>query len=154
MLKPDNWNIRLVDLIKEVSNGSRKFDARELEWSREYEKDLLGPNCRYPKQGDLYACIEEHQISLMTSWEGPYTGGGEGTLKVGEQIWINGEVFDSESISVYALPVNYKELETRFVDIKDLSEPKYSGYYFSVKTANLNSKFELIQAGFEKEPYK
>ena len=71
MAKPDNWKIRLNELISQVSDGSRKFDAKELEWAREYDKELLGSDCIYPKQDNLYTCTEEHQINFMTSWETP-----------------------------------------------------------------------------------
>lgn len=149
MAKPESWNIRLNELIDQVSNGSRKFDADELEWAREYEKELLNSNnYTYPKQGNLYKCTEEHQITFITSWEAPYTGSGKGIIKISEQIWIHNNILDEEPISVYALPIKYKLMEKRFVNNADLINPKYSGFCFLVNTSDLNSKFELIAENF------
>ena len=56
---------------------------------------------------------------------------------------------EERPIGTYALPVNYAELEERMVPEGDRDEPKYSGFYLSFNTIDLNENFELVETGYD-----
>lgn len=151
---PADWNLTVLDLMKELENGKRKqLSDPELSWAREYERSLIPTNYRFPKKGDLYQSKFDQMIDYMTAWSAPFTGGGTTKIFKGEKIWIDSEPSDDKPIGTYALPVDYKDLEQRIVPYSDRTAFKYDGYYFHISTKTINENFDLIQTDFEKEKY-
>lgn len=152
---PKNWNKTISDLMQEMKEGKR-FEVGEPEtiWARDYERSLIPENYRFPKKGDLYESKIDQNIDFMTHWSAPFTGGGNGTLHKGEQIWVNGEPNGDKPIGTYVLPVKYIELEKRMVPEKDRNASDYGNFYFYFNTVSLNENFNLIQTGFKKKPWK
>lgn len=154
-LCPEGWNLTISDLMQEMNDGKRKQVGHpEIEWAREFERSLIPEDYRFPQKGDLYESKTDQTIEFLTSWAAPFTGGGESTILKGEKIWISSDPSDKKPISTYALPVNYKELEQRMVASSDRNAPKYGGFYFSIKTNDLNENYILIQTGFSKAEYE
>jgi hypothetical protein len=81
----------------------------------------------------------------MTSWAAPFTGGGDGSLVGGDRVVIDTEPHDPRAISIYAVAVDYDTVERRIVPESERSDPRYSGFYFSLKTVDLNRRFKLVQ---------
>jgi hypothetical protein len=151
---PADWKLTVSDLMSELKTGKRKQVADpELTWAREYERSLIPSNYRFPKKGDLYQAKFEQTIDFLTAWSAPYTGGGTANIYKGEQVWIDSDPSNEKPTGVYALPVNYKELEERIVSVSDKSAFNYDGYYFHITTKTINENFELIKTNFEKEKY-
>lgn len=147
--RPADWNLTLDDLFAEMKAGKRKsVGSPETDWAREYEISLLPEGTRFPKKGDLYEALEDQTISYLTAWAAPYTGSGEAVLFQGERIWINSESRDEKALGCYALPVDYDALEKRMLPEAERNDPKYGGFYFIFKTAELNEKFALVGTGF------
>ena len=135
--------------MEEMTSGKREHIGEpELTWSHEYERNLISDSYRFPKKGDLYESNQDQEINYLTSWSAPFTGGGKATLFKGEKIWIDSEPIEQEPIGVYALPVDYEELELRIVPSSDRNAGKYNGYYLSIDTKVLNEKFQLIEENF------
>jgi len=142
---PPGWNKTTSDLLEEMNAGVSKGFGPEWEWARDYERSLLPADIRYPRKGDVYEALRDIEVSYLTTWETPYTGGGKAVLSQGEKIKVDEEPID-RPISVSAVAVNYSELEQRIVPSSDRNSEKYSGFYISVKTIDLNKHFKLIDA--------
>lgn len=80
----------------------------------------------------------------MTHWAKPFTGGGKGTLKSGEQVRITQEMLDPRPIGFYAQAVNYADVERQLVPSDERAGPSYSGFSLSLKTSELDGNFKLI----------
>jgi hypothetical protein len=153
--RPENWNKTISDLMQEMKDGKRhEVGQPETDWAREYERSLIPENYRYPKEGDLYESKFDQEIEFLTSWSAPFTGGGNGTLYKGEQIWIYSGPLEEKPIGSYALPVKYTELEKRMVSESDRNTPNYGNFYLHFDTKTLNENFNLTKTEFKKEPWK
>lgn len=145
---PLGWNKTIADLFDEMKRGERtSVCSPEVDWARDYERSQLPADLRFPRKGDVYEALEDVAVSYLTSWAAPYTGGGEGTLNKGDQVTVDMDPSSDHAISTYAVAVDYAALEKRIVPASDRGQPKYSGFYFSLKTVDLNRKFKLIREG-------
>jgi hypothetical protein len=81
----------------------------------------------------------------LTAWAVPYTGGELSTLEAGDRVVIHQDPVCLEPISVYAQAVDYARLEQRIVPLNIRSDPKYAGFYFALKTVDLNRHFKLVR---------
>lgn len=145
---PAGWNKTLADLFDEMRRGERgSVGGPEVEWAREYERSLLPAGLRFPCKGDIYEAIDEVCVDYLTAWSAPYTGGGTGTLMKGDRVVIDVDPGTARPISAYAAAVDAAALEPRIVPMDDRTSPKYAGFYFSLKTVDLNRKFRLIEKG-------
>jgi hypothetical protein len=111
---------------------------------------LIPPDIRFPKQGDVYEALHDTPVRFMTAWNAPFTGGGESVLKAGDKVLIDQMPHDPKAISVYAAALDYSSVEARVVPESDRTNPKYAGFYFSLKTVDLNREFKLAQEGYDK----
>jgi hypothetical protein len=146
--------LTISDLFEELKAGKRKeIKDPEMTRAREYERSLILSNYRFPKKGDLYAAKYDQDVSFMTSWQAPYTGGGTTKLFEGEQIWVDSNPMDEKPIGAYLLPVDYSDLENRIVSESDRSSFKYDGFYFHIATKTLNENFNLVRTSFSKEKF-
>lgn len=142
---PAGWNKTIADLFAEVKRGERpSVGSPEVDWAREYERSLIPSDMRFPRKGDVYEALEDMTVQYLTSWAAPYTGSGEGLLRKGDRVWVDTEPHDSRAISTYAVAVDYEALEQRLVSASDRKSPRYSGFYFSFGTVELNRKFRLV----------
>ena len=123
----------------------RKLNQR---WGRpksngDYERSLIPAGTRFPKKGDVYEAARDVEVSYVTSWSAPFTGGGSGTLKKGERVIINYEPL-SRSIAANANAINYTHVEKEMVPESDRTSKKYSGFYLVLKTLELSRDFKLV----------
>jgi hypothetical protein len=152
---PNDRKLTLSDLMEEMKHGKREQIGQvEMDWARQYERSLIPEHYRFPKLGDLYESKTDQKIKFLTSWAAPYSGGGEGILFKGERIWVDSHPDGVKPIGTFALPVNYRELETRMVSQSDRNAFKYGGFYFYISTVDLNEKFILLQTAFTKEKHE
>lgn len=148
--RPSTWNLTIEDLIAEISAGKRaSIKQPELDWARDYEASLIPANVRFPRKGDLYEALEDTMVTYMTVWAAPCSGSGKAVLKKGEEVLIDYEPNQDNPIGVYAVAVNYLEIETRMVPEQDRLMWNYGGFHLSLKTVDLNTKFRLKQTACE-----
>lgn len=148
---PPGWNLTFADLLAEMKAGKRKSIGRpELHWARDYERSLIPAHMHFPQQGDVYEATADVQVRYLTSWAAPFTGGGDGVLLGGERVFVEHAPVDTKPIGVNAVALNYAPIERRIVPEAERQQPKYRGYYFSLKTVELNTKFKLVQTGFKR----
>lgn len=148
---PSHWNLTIADLLEEMKAGKRsEIKDPEMSWAREYERSLIPSQYRFPQKGDLYSARFDQEVSFITLWSAPYTGGGTTTLYKDEQIWVDADPIDKKPIGAYLLPVDYISLETRIVAESDKSSFKYEGFCFHIDTKTLNENFHLLETGFAK----
>lgn len=134
--------------MAEMETGVRKsLGSPEADWAREYERSLIPAGSRFPRKGDVYESIEAVEVNYLTSWAAPFTGGATVTLPAGHRVVISGDSRDPQPIAVYADAVDYKALEELVVPAVDRQAKKYTGFYFSISTVALNSKFRLVREG-------
>jgi hypothetical protein len=150
--RPADWNKTIGDLMQEMTAGLRKSIGQpEIEWAREYERSLIPDGLRYPTQGDIFESLVDQPIHYMTAWSAPYTGGGEGKILAGERVWIESEPSGEKPIGVYAMPLDYDQLEQRMVPEADRSAPGYNGFYLSLETMVLLERFKLVDTNHHKK---
>ena len=87
------------------------------------------------------------EIRYVTHWMAPYTSSGSATLKRGEKIVAEGNLSNPEPLGVYALPIDYQQLEMRMVPDEERTDKKYGGFHLFISTADLNNKFRLAAEG-------
>jgi hypothetical protein len=141
---PPGWNKTLSDLIAESKPGQH-IGPPETEWARDYERSLLPPDVRFPRKGDIYEALEDMEIKYLTRWAAPFTGGGKAILKNGERIKVTNDPVELRPIGVYLEALDYPTLEERMVPSAERNSEKYRGFYFAVKTLDLNRRFRLIE---------
>lgn len=144
---PPGWNKTISDLFQEMKAGVRdSLGSPEVDWALNYEKSLLPPGTRFPKEGEVYEALEDVELNYLTSWTAPFTGGGAGVLPKGQWLRV-AAILDPQPISAYADAVNYKTMEELIVPVEDRTAQNYSAFYFSVPTALFNTKFRRINDG-------
>ncbi len=147
--RPEEWNLTLTDLMDELTEGKRDFiDSQERIWALDHERSMLPSDIRFPKKGDVYESLEDQSIDFLIAYSAPFTGEGKGVLFKGDTIWIHSDEIEDKPVGVYAIPVNYKELEERMVTSPERDSFRYDGFYFYFETVDLNKKFRLIETNF------
>jgi hypothetical protein len=149
---PEDWNLTIADLLEEVKAGKREpVGSPEIDWAREYERRQLPVGTRFPEKGDVYESLKGQSVDYLTAWAAPCTGGGKGTLKKGEQVWVTDDPSKIEKpIAIYVLPVEYEKLEERMVPKSERESPKYGGFYLYLTTIDLNTNFKLLKTKMER----
>jgi hypothetical protein len=142
---PPGWNKTVEDLVAEAQRGERKsVGSPEVDWARTYARSLIPEGTRMPKKGDVYEVIADVEVTYLTHWAAPFTGGGKGVLRAGEQVRVTDHQYDPKPIVFSAQPVNRADVEQRFVPLNERSNPKYSGFSLSMKTIDLHKTLKLI----------
>jgi hypothetical protein len=141
---PPGWNKTIQDLFNEADKNGSVVGPPEVDWARDYERSFIPAGTRFPKKGDVYEATEDVQVSYLTSWSAPFTGGGTGTLKRGERVIVEHNMLLHRPVSVYAKPTDYTAVEERMVPESDRANKKYAGFYLRLKTADLGRNFRLV----------
>ncbi|MFZ5563801.1 MAG: hypothetical protein ACOZBW_07080 [Thermodesulfobacteriota bacterium] len=149
--RPEGWNLTLTDLMDEVETGRwGPLKPHELEWARDYERSLIPDTMRFPRKGDVYEALGDMEVDFMTAWAAPFTGGGKALMKKGDRVFVESGPSDPKPIGSYVTAMDYRTLEERMVPEQDRNAPGYGGFYFFFSTIDLNTKFALVQTGYEK----
>jgi hypothetical protein len=141
---PPGWKKTIKDLFDEARKTGSAVGPPEIDWARDYERSLIPAGTRCPKKGDVYEATRDVEVSYLTSWSTPFTGGGSGTLKKGERVIIDHGPLP-RPIAVNAKPINYARVEERMVPESDRSNKKYAGFHLVLKTMELSRDFKLVQ---------
>lgn len=146
---PSGWNKTIHDLMAEVKSGLRRtLGSPEVDWARDYERSLLPPGTRFPRQGDVYEAITDVSVNYLTWWTRPYTGGGEVRLRSGDKVVVSRTPIE-KPVMVYADAVDRQAMEASIVPNEERSAEGYSGFYFAIRTADLNRCFRLVSSASE-----
>jgi hypothetical protein len=146
--RPADWNKTIYDLFEEMKAGVRAgLGQPEIDWATEYTRTLIPDGLRYPEKGDVYESLFDQPIRYMTAWHAPCTGGGESTIFAGERVWIDSAPSHEKPIAVYALPIQYDDMEKRMVPAEERSAPKYSNFYLCIDSMVLLEKYKLVETG-------
>jgi hypothetical protein len=140
---PPGWNKTIQDVFDEAKKSGSIVGSPEVDWARDYERSLTPLGTRFPKMGDIYEAIRDVEVSYLTSWSAPFTGGGSGVLKRGEQVLVNCEPL-ARPIAANAKAINYTHVEEEMVPEGDRSNKKYAGFYFVLRTLDLSRDFKLV----------
>src|SRR4051794_23014312 len=108
---PKGWSKTLDDLFSE----KRQVSGEEIEWARAYEREQLRSWARFPRPSEVYELLADAEISYMTHWSAPFTGGGKGLLRKGTRVRISVHTSEPEPIGVYAEPLEKSVVETALV---------------------------------------
>lgn len=136
---PDGWSKTMEDLV----NDGAPHSGQELEWARAYERDLLKKaGARFPTAGDIYQALRDVEITCMTHWHAPVTGGEKAVLPAGAKIRPRLDASsDPEPIGIYAETLDAEPWEAALVPEPDRRHDAYAGYSVFVSTAQLNKDF-------------
>lgn len=141
---PPGWNKTVSDLFRESQKSRGPVGPPETEWARAYERSLLRPWARFPRDGEVFEALGDTRVHYLTHWRAPFTGGGEGVLPKGTQIRVKVADWIREPISVYADPLDGPRIEQLLVSEQDRGSAKYGGFSLSIPTADLNRLFRLV----------
>lgn len=143
--RPADWTLTIDALMAEMKAGRRwQASAVELAWARDYERSQLPPGLRYPRAGDVYAAREAMEIEFMTAWAAPFTGGGKGWLAAGDRLVVKSNPGEEQPLGAYVEAVDYARLEQRMVPAAERTAAKYGGFYFWIRSEELNTRFTLV----------
>lgn len=144
---PHGWHKTIADLSSELDRGLRSsLGSPEMDWARAYERSLLRPWVRFPRDGDIYEALDETPVQFMTQWRAPFTGGGSGTIPKGTKVRVFVSASEPDPIQVYASPLAVDVIERLLIPEADRSSDTYNGFILSLPTADLNKLFRLLSA--------
>lgn len=120
---------------------------KEIEWAESYQRRILPPGLKSPKKGYVYKSLENLEVDTVFWFNAPGSGGDSAILEKGERIWIYANV-EPQPLEIFARPVEYEALETRFVpeEIKGLT--CYAGYSIVIGIEALNKNFKRISKNY------
>lgn len=98
----------------------------------------------YPRGGEVFEVIQDVEISYLTHFMAPYTGGDKAILLKGERVIIR-KPDQVKPIAYYCYPLNADEIEERIISNSDRSAPAYNGFSLSINTKLLNSAFKKVE---------
>lgn len=139
--RPHGWNKTLDDLMAE----HRMVSGQELSWARAYEQEQLRAWARFPRDGEVHEAAMDCEVTFLTHWAAPYTGGGKAKLPAGARIRVAVLPGDPEPIAVAAEPLDDGSLERELVPEAERTSAKYGGFSLSVGVAELNRSFRLVR---------
>jgi hypothetical protein len=139
------WHKTMDDLMAEMSAGKRsRITDEEGRLAVAFERSQLPDDIRFPKEGEVYEATTDVEITFLTQYNAPFTGGDKCRFPRGERLRISCVNFE-RPIGAYANPLRYDELHSTIVSDEERARPEYVGYYLSVKTVQLNRDFRLVQ---------
>ena len=94
-------------------------------------------------EGQKYKALTDIELTCMTSWSAPYTGGYERIFPCGEEFVIENDP-PTGATAVYANPCNYDKLHEQFIPLHDRKQKRYQGYYLGIKLEDIEHKCELV----------
>jgi hypothetical protein len=109
-----------------------------------FQKHLCRQDYLYPKGGEVFEAVQEVQISYLTHFMAPYTGGDKAKLLKGERVIIIKPNQD-KPLGYYCYPINADEVEERIIPSSDKNDPAYNGFSLSIDTKSLNNDFKQIE---------
>jgi O-acetyl-ADP-ribose deacetylase (regulator of RNase III) len=98
----------------------------------------------YPKGGEVYEALQDTQISYLTHFMAPYTGGDKAIILKGERILVS-EPNNPKPSGYYCYPLNADEVEIRIVPSSDRNDPQYNGFSLFIDTSSINQNFRQIE---------
>jgi hypothetical protein len=133
----------MADLFEEMRLRQRtSIEWPESEWAVEYEFSLLPPDIRFPRKGDIYVAKAAFPATLEILWRSPATTDVRYTLPPGCRIRVQSDTKD-RTLSIHAVPVEYKAVERDAISRWTRWRPGYAGYILSISTLELHTGFTL-----------
>jgi len=105
---------------------------------------IFNKNIFYPKGGEVFEVIKETQITYLTYFTAPYSGGDNETLLKGERIFIS-KPDELKPFGYDCYPLNPDEVENRIIPSADRNDPEYYGFSLYIETSSLNKNYQLIE---------
>jgi hypothetical protein len=93
--------------------------------------------------GEKYRSTQPLDVGVLTAWAAPATGGSRAILPAGEAFTIANEPAQGAT-AVYCNLDNYEALHSHLVVESERNDPKYRGYYLSIRLADIVDKCERI----------
>lgn len=131
------------ELFDKVKKG-KAVDGKAIERARKLSKALMPAGLIYPKGGEVFEAINDIQISYLTHFMAPYSGGGKAKLFKGERVFISNPGQD-KPLGYNCYPINAGEIEDRIIPLADKDAPAYNGFHLFVDTKTLNAGFKQIE---------
>ena len=138
---PAGWDKTHDDLFAERPGIGRP----ESDWATAYEQSLLPTSTHFPVVGEIYEASQDTTVQFIVTFAAPVSDSGVGLLLKGERVEIKHVAPNVKPIWAYAAALNYADVERRFIAEKTRSEPPYSHFTISLKTTELNERFQRIE---------
>ena len=92
----------------------------------------------WPREGARFRTKVSIDVSALTTWAVPFTGGDLRPLPANEDFVVLNPPAEGAS-AVACRPVRYDELHPHFVRYVDRSSPTYDGYYLVISLEQLRT---------------
>ena len=128
------------ELFDEVIKG-KSVSGKAFDNARKLSKALMPTGLFYPNGGEVFEAVQDVQISYLTHFMAPYTGGDKAKLLKGERVIVSKPNQD-KPLGYYCYPINADEVEDRIIPYSDKNDPAYKGFSLSIDTKSLNTDFK------------
>ena len=112
---------------------------------------IFGTENSYLKGGEVFQAKNDVEITYLTHFMAPYTGGEKSKLLKGEKVLVSKPV-NPKPTGYYCYPLNAEEVERRIIPSSDKNNPAYNGFSLSIDGKSL--KTEFIQMELKPIEYK
>lgn len=131
------------ELFDEVKKG-KTVSGKAMENARKLSKALMPTGLFYPKGGEVFEAVQDVQITYLTHFMAPYTGGDKAKILKGERVIISKHNQD-KPLGYYCYPINADKVEERIIPSSDKNDSAYNGFSLSIDTKSLNYNFKQIE---------
>jgi O-acetyl-ADP-ribose deacetylase (regulator of RNase III) len=131
------------ELFAKVKKG-KSVSGKAMDNARKLSKALMPTGLFYPTGGEVFEAIQDTQISYLTHFMAPYTGGDKTKILKGERVIVS-KPNQERQLSYYCYPIESNEIENRIIPLSDRDDPAYNGYSLSIDTKSLNRDFKQIE---------
>lgn len=101
-------------------------------------------NPRKAKKGDKFIVVTDLPLVGLSSWDSAYTGSFNCILPRGTiLVTLDDQLESAPGFAVQ--PEQYTNIETLVVPHEDRSHPKYSGYYFVLRSDDIGKSIENLE---------
>jgi hypothetical protein len=103
----------------------------------------LGQVAEIIRKGKRLRVASECEVTILTHWRAPFTGGLKCVPKVGTILVVDSD--QREGFPGFGcVPEDYKGFEAVYVPSEDRSNPKYDGYHIVALASEIGKSLELI----------
>jgi O-acetyl-ADP-ribose deacetylase (regulator of RNase III) len=135
---------KTVDELFDEVKKRKTVSGKAMENARKLSKELMPAGFFYPKGGEVFEAVQNTQISYLTHFMAPYTGGDKAELLKGERVIISKPSQD-KPLGYYCYPIKADEVEDRIIPYSDKNDPAYNGFSLFIDTKSLNKDFKQIE---------
>jgi hypothetical protein len=129
-------------LQRAVDSGTSRLARSVATDQAKNEIPRFGVDQMRVAEGDRFRVLEDHALTGLSMWRAPFTGAFDCVLPAG-LILVASEQQEGAT-GFGCVPEEYEEGERMLVPEEDRNRPKYAGYYFVLRNAEIGTWFDRV----------